>query len=113
MTVELAKPFQWPEVPKDLEPWSNELWKLREKQSEKQNEEQLQKHQFKIPLKSSRAPSKDRKELGDLAKKMLTGEVEWKNDVKLDPKWDKILEQKGKSTPAAEKKVSEETTQPQ
>lgn len=113
MTVELAKPFQWPELPKDLEPWSNELWKMREEMMEKRNEEQVQQHRFKIPLKSSQAPSKERKELGDLAKKMMAGEVKWTNDVKLDPKWDKILEQQRKAAPPAEKKASEETTQPQ
>lgn len=114
MTVELVKPFQWPELPKDLEPWSNELWKMREDMMEKRNEEQVQQHRFKIPLKSKELPSKERKELGDLARKMLSGEVKWTNDVQLDPKWDKILEQQGKTAQLAEKKATEpEATQPQ
>ncbi|KAM6481067.1 hypothetical protein HDV62DRAFT_364817 [Trichoderma sp. SZMC 28011] len=91
MTVELAKPFQWPEVPADLEPWSNELWKMREDTIEKRNEEQLVRQRFQIPLKSQEPVPKERVELGNLAKKMLAGEVKWENNVVLDPRWDQIL----------------------
>ncbi|POR31442.1 54S ribosomal protein L23, mitochondrial [Tolypocladium paradoxum] len=91
MTVELSKPFQWPELPTNLEPWSNELWKMREDLMEKRNEEQLHQHKFTIPMKSKEPLSKERKELASLAKQMLSGQVKWSNDVVLDPKWDSLL----------------------
>lgn len=91
MIVELAKPFQWPEVPEDKQPWSNQLWEMREGLSEKRNEEHLHRQRFEIPLKSKEPVTKERKQLADLAKQMLSGEVKWENDVTLDPKWDKIL----------------------
>ncbi|KAK4067449.1 uncharacterized protein Triagg1_7629 [Trichoderma aggressivum f. europaeum] len=102
MTVELARPFQWPEVPADLEPWSNELWKMREDTIEKRNEEQLVRQRFQIPLKSQEPVPKERAELGNLAKKMLAGEVKWENNVVLDPRWDQILG-KDKAVKSAEK----------
>ncbi|KAF9772032.1 hypothetical protein IL306_010295 [Fusarium sp. DS 682] len=91
MTVELAKPFQWPELPKDKTPWSNELFKMREDTKEKRNKEQAAQQRFDIPLKSKQPMSKEREELAKLAQKLVTGEEKWTNDVILDPKWDKIL----------------------
>ncbi|KAL7816830.1 hypothetical protein V8C44DRAFT_321712 [Trichoderma aethiopicum] len=100
MTVELAKPFQWPDAPADLEPWSNDLWRMREETIEQRNEEQLARQKMQIPLKSQQPAPKERQQLGELAKKMLSGEVKWENDVVLDPKWDRILgrEKGGKAT---------------
>lgn len=94
MTVELAKPFQWPEVPDDKSPWSNQLWQMREDLMEKRNDEHIQRQRFEIPLKSKEPVTKERQQLADLAKQMLAGEVKWENDVILDPKWDKVLAQK-------------------
>ncbi|KPM44390.1 hypothetical protein AK830_g2215 [Neonectria ditissima] len=94
MNVELAKPFQWPEVPDNKEPWSNQLWKMREDLMDGRNEEHIQRQRMQIPLKSKEPASKEREQLADLAKKMLSGEVKWSNDVPLDPKWDKLLEKK-------------------
>ncbi|KAF4994455.1 hypothetical protein FGRMN_5785 [Fusarium graminum] len=91
MTVELAKPFQWPELPEDTSPWSNQLWKMREEMLEKRNEQHIQQQRFKIPLKSKEPMSKERKELSDFAKKLVSGEEKWSNDINLDPKWEKIL----------------------
>lgn len=91
MTVELAKPFQWPEAPEDLEPWNHDLWKRREEQIDKRNDEQVEQQKFNIPLKSAEPKSKERKELASLAQKMLSGQVKWTNDVVLDPKWDRLL----------------------
>jgi large subunit ribosomal protein L23 len=113
MTVELAKPFQWPELPKNLEPWNNELWKQREEMMEKRNDEQINQHKFKIPLKSQEPLSKERKDLSDLAKQMLAGEVKWSNNVVLDPKWDAVLARakEGEAAPETTKKEMDETTQ--
>lgn len=106
MTVELAKPFQWPELPTNLEPWNHELWKMREDLMEKRNEEQINQHKFQVPMKSKEPLSKERKELASLAKQMLKGDVKWSNDVVLDPKWDTLMakaKQEGVDTTAATK----------
>ncbi|KAJ3520979.1 hypothetical protein NM208_g13496 [Fusarium decemcellulare] len=105
MTVELAKPFQWPELPEDKQPWSNQLWKMREDLMEKRNKEHIQRQRFQIPLKSKAPLSKERQELADLAKKIASGEEKWTNDVVLDPKWDKILENANQSTNAPRKEA--------
>ncbi|KAL7760377.1 hypothetical protein ACKLNR_010467 [Fusarium oxysporum f. sp. zingiberi] len=91
MTVELAKPFQWPELPEDKTPWSNQLFQMREDMLEKRNQEHIAQQRFEIPLKSKQLPSKERQELAKLAQKLLSGEEKWTNDVILDPKWEKIL----------------------
>lgn len=95
MTVELAKPFQWPELPTNLEPWSHELWKMREAVVEKRNEEQMGQYEMQVPMKSREPLSKERKELASLAEKMVAGEIKWSNDVVLDPKWDTLLAKDG------------------
>ncbi|RSL53121.1 hypothetical protein CEP51_014941 [Fusarium floridanum] len=94
MTVELAKPFQWPEVPEDKQPWSNQLWQMREDLMDKRNDEHIQRQRFQIGLKSKEPWTKERQALADVAKKYMSGEEKWSNDVVLDPKWDKILEKK-------------------
>jgi large subunit ribosomal protein L23 len=91
MTVELAKPFQWPELPEDKTPWSNQLFQMREDMLEKRNKEHIAQQRFEIPLKSKQLPSKERQELANMAQKLLSGEEKWTNDVILDPKWEKIL----------------------
>jgi large subunit ribosomal protein L23 len=101
MTVELAKPFQWPEAPTNLEPWNNELFKMREDLMEKRNEEQIDQHKFQIAMKSKEDMSKDRRELKQLAESMLRGDVKWENSVVLDPKWDAILKESEKKGDAA------------
>jgi large subunit ribosomal protein L23 len=98
MTVELSKPFQWPEAPTELEPWSNELFVNREKMEEKRMDSEYQRQTGKIPLVSKQPVDKGRRDLANLAKQMLSGEVKWSNDVVLDPKWDKILAAAGEKT---------------
>ncbi|KAK9435385.1 Ribosomal protein L25/L23 [Metarhizium brunneum] len=101
MTVELAKPFQWPEAPTDLEPWNHELWKMREDLMEKRNEDQINQHKFEIAMRSKEEMSKERKELKGLAERMLRGEVKWDNGVALDPKWDSVLKEAQRKDAAA------------
>ncbi|KAF4970267.1 hypothetical protein FSARC_2673 [Fusarium sarcochroum] len=98
MTVELAKPFQWPELPEDKTPWSNQLFKMRDDLMEKRNDEHIHKQRFQIPLKSKEPISKDRQQLADLAKRLASGDEKWSNDVVLDSKWDKIVENEKKVT---------------
>jgi large subunit ribosomal protein L23 len=64
---------------------------MREDLMEKRNDEHLQQQRFKIPLKSKAPVSRERQELAELAKKLMSGEEKWTNDVVLDPKWEKIL----------------------
>jgi large subunit ribosomal protein L23 len=91
MNVELVEPFQWPEAPTDLQPWSNELFKQRAERLKENRREQFLAQTAKLEMQSSKPVSKERKELAELAQKMLSGEVKWKNDVILDPKWDEIV----------------------
>lgn len=91
MNVELSRPFQWPEVPRNLDPWSNEVWKMRQEIDEENMQESYDKQKAVLPMQSQKPMSPMRQELASLAQKMLSGEVKWKNDVILDPKWDKVL----------------------
>lgn len=93
MNVELVKPFQWPETPADLQPWNNELWTQRESRMKENRRQQWERQQMTLQMKSRAPVSAERKQLGELASKMLKGEVEWENDVKLDPKWDELAAQ--------------------
>lgn len=90
MIVQLAKPFPWPQLPQDLEPWNKTLYMQRDEHMDQHYEESSQLQQGKIPLKSMKPATEERKKLASLAEKMLSGEVEWKNDVVLDPKWDTL-----------------------
>lgn len=91
MTVELARPFQWPELLTDLEPWSHKLWKQRQEEMDKQLEARTNKAKAKVPLRSQEPLTEERKMLASLAKRMLSGDVKWSNDVVLDPRWDDLL----------------------
>jgi large subunit ribosomal protein L23 len=115
MNVELAEPFQWPEAPTDLQPWSNDLFKQREARLKENRKEQYARQTMKLGLKSKQPLSAERKELADLAKKMLSGEVPWKNDVHLDPKWDSFVKnmEAKQGVHAEALKAKESNTSPQ
>ncbi|KAF4126539.1 large subunit ribosomal protein L23 [Geosmithia morbida] len=91
MTVELAKPFQWPELPDNKRPWNKEMWDMRQELMEERQQANVDFQRGNIPLESSKPESRDRKELRELAKKMLSGEIAWSNNVELDPKWKSIV----------------------
>ncbi|KAK7218420.1 hypothetical protein V2G26_006423 [Clonostachys chloroleuca] len=110
MTVQLAKPFQWPEVPTNTEAWSKEMFDLREEKYEENNKAQTEKQKMQLPMKSRQPITHERKELSKLAKQMLSGNVKWSNDVILDPKWDSILEQ---ATQHKQTKEESKETEPQ
>lgn len=93
MTVELAQPFQWPEIPENKSPWHHELWQMREKKHQEQQQEQKEMYKGEIPLPSKQPYSAERSQLRSLADKMLAGKVKWENDVQLDPRWDDIVAQ--------------------
>ena len=110
MTVELAKPFQWPEVPENKSPWHNELWEMREERHEEQQQQQAKGYKGEIPLPSKQPYSEERQELRDLAKKMLSGEVKWENDVQLDPKWESVVAESQAKQGVTEKAAVDPTT---
>lgn len=111
MIVELAKPFQWPDLPEDLEPWNNELWHKRQDELNRDSATQAKRSRFKTPLMSRHPFSKERKGLAALAEKMLSGEVKWSNDVILDPKWDKLVKKQATKDEVDEKTVDQATTE--
>lgn len=93
MIVELVKPFQWPAVPDNLSAWQKELWDMREKMIDENQEANMNVQRGEIPLQADKADDKARKELRKRAQALLAGEEKWDNDMVLDPKWEKILDE--------------------
>jgi large subunit ribosomal protein L23 len=89
MTVELVKPFVWPEVPEDTENWNKKLWEGREKSREEADAAQKAKMTGEIELKSTLKQSEDRQALARKAAQLISGELKWENGAKLDEKWEK------------------------
>ncbi|KAA8908339.1 ribosomal protein L23-domain-containing protein [Sphaerosporella brunnea] len=67
MTVELVKPFVYPEEPKDLKPWDNELWKAIEKMRDEQKKT--------LGPFAYKEPNAERGKLRKLAEEALTEET--------------------------------------
>lgn len=107
MIVQLSKPFQWPELPDNLEPWNHELWAKRQEEMDKNAEEQARRGKFEIAMKSRQPLTKEREGLASLAKDMLEGKIKWSNDVQLDPKWDNLLKQQATKEGVDEAAVDE------
>lgn len=77
MTVELVKPFVWPEPVQDLSPWDNEqYWAIAKQQSEAQKE--ISPDAILLPNE------KQRKSIAVQAKELLEGKATWK------PTWQSI-----------------------
>ncbi|KAK8216182.1 hypothetical protein IWZ01DRAFT_415324, partial [Phyllosticta capitalensis] len=68
MTVEMDRPFVWPEAPEDLSPWSHDLYHSAEKYREKQQDQQDDVH----------AKPSDTKTLREQAEALLSGKQRWK-----------------------------------
>lgn len=117
MTVELARPFQWPEVPTDRAPWNHELFEMREESLDQRREDQYNAANRIIPMSSRQPRSEDRKQLASLAKDLLSGKKKWSNQVQLDSKWDAIVQEaaaaggEGKKEAAAEKIAQDKDAQ--
>ncbi|PHH88572.1 hypothetical protein CDD83_7353 [Cordyceps sp. RAO-2017] len=115
MTVELAKPFQWPDLPKNRDPWSQALWQKREDIIDDQQKDQSLRQKAVIPLKCKAPLSHERQALARLAKELLDGRVKWSNGVTLDPKWDALLAEsrKGKAgVPADDQAAKTDASSP-
>lgn len=94
MTVEMTRPFVWPEVPEDREAWNHKLWEGREKMIEKSQDAALDEQKGKLPLHSRQPLSKERRKIAELAQALLKGETTWENGVVLDDKWDAVTKAK-------------------
>ncbi|ROT40661.1 hypothetical protein SODALDRAFT_330403 [Sodiomyces alkalinus F11] len=88
MTAELTRPFVWPEVPADLQPWNKDLWDAREKSGNLASKTQRARHEEGNIGSPSKDPiTFDRRELRQRAQKYLNGQLTWETDAKLDEKW--------------------------
>jgi large subunit ribosomal protein L23 len=99
MYVDLVQPFQWPALPEDKEPWNHELWQQREDSMRKSFMEQKNMQSVKGgKLKADLPRQEARRDLNNLAKKMLAGRVKWNNEVTLDPKWNAFVRESKKTS---------------
>jgi large subunit ribosomal protein L23 len=114
MTVEMTKPFVWPEVPKDLSPWDAALYKQREKMLADQDRLRKERYKGNIPLASDGPLTQEEKKYRALARELLEGKKKWENGVALDVKWDSVAPKAKESatseTPGKEEEKQEEAT---
>ncbi|KAF2238971.1 hypothetical protein EV356DRAFT_225183 [Viridothelium virens] len=73
MTVQMDKPFVWPEEPTDFEPWSKETFDAA-------HEEQRKAREQSRPMADLK-DSTDRKTLAEQAEQLLSGKEKWR------PQW--------------------------
>ncbi|KAK8168712.1 hypothetical protein BKA80DRAFT_308407 [Phyllosticta citrichinensis] len=67
MTVEMDKPFVWPEQPEDLSPWSHDLYHAAEKYRDTEQSKEDDRH----------AKPRDVKTLRQQAEELLSGKAKW------------------------------------
>lgn len=109
MTVEMTKPFVWPEVPQDLSPWDNELHSSREAASRREERNAIEKYKGRIPLESEQELKRDEEKYRTMAEELLSGKKKWDNGVVLDEKWTRLAKNVGKkAAPEVEKDESAE-----
>lgn len=90
MTVEMTKPFVWPQLPVDLSPWDKELYTMREEMLKEQENFREERYKGNIPLASDGKLSYDEKKYRRLAEELLQGKKKWTNGLTLDEKWDTL-----------------------
>ncbi|KAL4887492.1 hypothetical protein BJY04DRAFT_3252 [Aspergillus karnatakaensis] len=71
MTVELKEPFVWPDAPKDMSPWERDQYFKAEQYQTKLQDAQK-------PDAGMQANKDERESLEEEAKKLLSGEKEWR-----------------------------------
>lgn len=109
MTVEMTKPFVWPDEPSDLSPWNNDMYTMREDMIKKQEKMQEERYKGRIPMASEAKLGTEEERYRTLAKQLLNGSKKWSNGVVLDKKWDALTAKKGEKK--AEKKKAGKKTQ--
>ncbi|KAG9259180.1 uncharacterized protein F5Z01DRAFT_669904 [Emericellopsis atlantica] len=96
MTVQLAKPFQWPELPNNPDAFMKELFDRRDEAAYKNRQLSRSIGIGEIPSKAvvengkPKPDDKDRAELRKSAQDILMGKTKWQNGVDLDPKFNSI-----------------------
>jgi large subunit ribosomal protein L23 len=80
MTVEMERPFVWPEVP-DLEKWDKTMFDAA------QAEKSEQQHSF-MPI-SRQMPTKERASIAQQAKSLLRGQDKWTTG-NTSPEWENV-----------------------
>ncbi|KAI9667468.1 MAG: hypothetical protein M1821_000284 [Bathelium mastoideum] len=85
MTVEMDKPFVWPEEPDNFEPWSKETRDATEKEQKEYEEKHMS--------SAYRMPPKDGDLLAEQAQRLLSGKEKWRPQWQVDagtgqsPRW--------------------------
>jgi large subunit ribosomal protein L23 len=96
MTVELAKPFQWPELPDNPEAFMKSMFDIRDTAEREAREGSANASKGIIPSKAvvengkPKPEEKERTRLRKAAEALLMGKTRWQNGVKLDPKFNSI-----------------------
>ncbi|XXG98539.1 hypothetical protein Hte_004863 [Hypoxylon texense] len=94
MTVELQKPFAWPEVPADLTAWNSPHNEKRQQVTEKNDKWQKQaEKKGTFPLRDEFGTDSARMQLRKEAKRLLE-EGNWENGKTLDPKFAQVQNKK-------------------
>ncbi|MBE3047305.1 50S ribosomal protein L23 [Candidatus Bathyarchaeota archaeon] len=106
MTVEMVKPFVWPEVPHDLSPWDKQMHTMREHMMKEQERVREIRHKGNIPMVSEEKLGYDEKKYRTMAQELLLGHKKWSNGIMLDEKWSKMPRMNAKK---AKKAVPVET----
>lgn len=75
MTVELQRPFVWPEEPEDYQEWNQKEVEGSSEEQEKANEEQM-------PSAGTKAPEERMESMREQAKALLEGKAKWKAPVR-------------------------------
>lgn len=75
MTVELQRPFVWPEEPEDYQEWN-------QKEVEGSSEEQEKAQEEQMPSAGTKAPKERMESMREQAKALLEGKAKWKAPVK-------------------------------
>jgi large subunit ribosomal protein L23 len=101
MIVELAKPFAWPEVPENKEPWNAEIWEGREAEWEKVKKADVDRAMGGLPLPSKERPSAHRRTIAEMAEALRSGSMKWENGLVLDEKWSKEFDKSGSGESSA------------
>jgi large subunit ribosomal protein L23 len=76
MTVEMTKPFVWPEVPEDLSPWDKKRFDAVKKLQEEDKDSRSPNAVLK--------PSTERTSIAEQARRLLEGKDQWKSNWAAD-----------------------------
>ncbi|KAI9705410.1 MAG: hypothetical protein M1836_006165 [Candelina mexicana] len=70
MTVEMERPFVWPDEPEDFEPWDKKTYDAAQESQKAERE--------KYSLKATQNPPEDRETIAEQARRLLTGKERWR-----------------------------------